>query len=466
MYTYEYIPHRGLHRKTLEFLDIKTKVDAEGKPIAVGFHHPSGAYQVRSLEDKKFWWESPPKPGLFFRDKFSAGSHRDVVITEGAYDAASCYQTFGCPVGSVQSASSAVADLSVDRSWVNSFERIFLAFDADAPGREALRNAARLFDYNKVLVLDFDRRKDANEYLQNDEASELLNIWKNAKKYLPETIVSSFDEFRKILSETPKQGLLYPLPTLNQLTYGMRRGESVLLTAQEGVGKSELMHTFLHNTLKETDDAVGAIFLEEPKGHLLRSLAGIEVRKPTHLPECGCSEDEVIGAIQSLCKVDDRLHVYSHFGSDDPDILLDTIRFLVTARNVVYVFLDHITMVVSGLAGEDERRALDYIATRLEMMVKELNFSLILVSHVNDFGQTRGSRYIGKIADIRIDASRDLMNADERVKNTTTLMIPKNRFCGKTGFAGSYLFDPYTRHFTEVAANDNTPRDQTFASAA
>ena len=51
-------------------------------------------------------------------------------------------------------------------------------------------------------------------------------------------------------------------------------------------------------------------------------------------------------------------------------------------------------------------RALDYLSTRLEMMVKELNYALIIVSHVNDFGQTRGSRYISKISDIRIDAEQ------------------------------------------------------------
>jgi len=68
--------------------------------------------------------------------------------------------------------------------------------------------------------------------------------------------------------------------------------------------------------------------------------------------------------------VDDRLFLYSHFGSDEPDIFLDTVRFLVTACQCGVVIVDHITMVCSGLSGEDERRALDYISTRLEMMVR------------------------------------------------------------------------------------------------
>ena len=34
-------------------------------------------------------------------------------------------------------------------------------------------------------------------------------------------------------------------------------------------------------------------------------------------------------------------------------------------------------MAVSGLGDEDERKALDYISTRLAMMVKELDFALL-----------------------------------------------------------------------------------------
>src|SRR4029079_15805719 len=121
----------------------------------------------------------------------------------------------------------------------------YLAFDGDQPGREAARAVARVFDFNKVFLVRFDElgRKDANEYLQLGLADELRNIWHNSKKYLPETIVSSFSDFKKILSEPLKTGTPYPFRTLTDMTYGIRRGESVLITAQEGVGKTELMHS-------------------------------------------------------------------------------------------------------------------------------------------------------------------------------------------------------------------------------
>jgi twinkle protein len=210
------------------------------------------------------------------------------------------------------------------------------------------------------------------------------------------------------------------------------------------------MHAIEFQLLKETKDALGAIFLEEPKRRHLQSIAGLQLQRPVHLPDCGVTASEVSAALREVVGVDERLHIYSHFGSDDPESLLDTIRFLVSARGCRYILLDHITMAVSGLAGENERIALDYLSTRLEMMVKELNFALIVVSHVNDNGQTRGSRYIGKIADLRIDAVRDTGNANETERNTTTLSISKNRFCGKTGVACKLLFNPETYSYSEI----------------
>lgn len=459
-YTYEFLPLRGISRKTLEFYNVRTKIDPEGKPIDIVFPYPDNKNKIRSLEEKAFRWQGDSKPGLFGRDKFAAGSHKYVTITEGEIDALSLYEVLGNPVVSVRSSSSARMDCSAERSWLSSYEVIYLAFDADGPGRQAAADVARLFDYNRVKLVNFDRRKDANEYLEAGEVDELRNLWHNARHYLPETVVTiNKDTIKSILNDNIKPSVSYPFKTLNEMTFGIRTGESVLLTAQEGVGKTEIMRAIEHHLLRETTDAIGAIFLEEPKRRHLLGLAGLELSMPVHLPDTPCTDSQVADALEKVCGPDDRLFLYSHFGSDDPEILLDTIRFMVSARNVRYVLLDHVSMVVSGLAGEDERRALDYISTRLEMMVKELDFALIMVSHVNDFGQTRGSRYISKVADIRVDVTRDLLSADLGTRNTSFLTVSKNRFSGRTGPAGSLVFDPVLYKYTEVS-NDNEPMER------
>lgn len=457
-FTYEYVPWRGITSESFRKYDAITKIDQDGKPIAIGFKYPNGSYKLRQINSKDIWWVKDqypdPIPGLFGVDKFNAGESKTLTITEGELDAISLYQVLRSPVVSVQSAGSAARDCAAARSYINSFERIVLALDGDTRGREATASIARLFDYNKIFDLRFTKLKDANEYLQHGEEVELKRLWWNARRYQPEAVKSQFQEFEEILNAPEKAGVPYPFQTLNEFTYGIRTGESVLITAQEGVGKTELMHAIEYQLLQETDDNVGAIFLEEPKRRHLQAVAGLQLQKPVHLPDCNVTSAEVFAELQKAVGRDERLHIYSHFGSDDPESILDTIRYLVTARSCPYILLDHVSMVVSGLAGEDERKALDYLSTRLEMMVKELNFALIFVSHVNDEGKTRGSRYISKIADIRIDATRDTAHPDPVIRNTTRLVVSKNRFSGKTGPACSLLFDPATFTFKEVA-NDN-----------
>jgi twinkle protein len=461
-FTYEYLPWRGVSKETMAFYDIKTKVNDSGEPVSLGFPYPSGEIKVRTFKEKNFYTVGNATPSLFGLDRFTSGTHRYVTITEGELDAASLYQVVGGPVVSVHGSSSAARDVGAARSWLNGYERIILAFDADEPGREAAQGVARLFDPNKVYEIRFDaRRKDANEFLQHGESEQLKKLWWNARPYVPASIINSFSEFKTILEEQHKDGVPYPFPTLNQMTYGIRTGESVLITAQEGVGKTELMHAIEYQLLRETDDNVAAIFLEEPKRRHLQSLAGIHLQKPAHLPDSGVTDSEVYSALEEVLAKDSRLHLYSHFGSTDPESLLDTIRFLVAGRSCKYVLLDHVSMVISGGSESDERRALDQFTTRLEMMVKELDYALIMVSHVNDLNQTRSSRWISKVADVRIHATRDLDSGSSIVN----LMVKdKNRFAGRTGPAGSYAFNPTTRRYTEAANDNGRPSDRAAAA--
>jgi hypothetical protein len=77
-----------------------------------------------------------------------------------------------------------------------------------------------------------------------------------------------------------------------------------------------------------------------------------------------------------------------------------------------------------------------------------------MVSHVNDYGQTRGSRMIGKDCHVRINLTRDLEAKDDRLRRTTNVIISKNRPASRTGPAGKLLFDPLTYTLTEDFEDD------------
>ena len=454
-YTYQYLPWRGINPETFAFYHSKTKVDDEGKPISIGFKYPDGWFKVRELSKKAFHTQGDIKPGLFGRNLYDHGSHKCVVITEGEADALAFWQVTRVPAVSVRSASTALADCTADYSWLQSFERVYLALDGDAPGRQATADVARLLDRERTYHVRFTRHKDALAYVEAGEQTELMNLWERSKKYLPETLISSLSEFQAILEREPPKGVPYPFDKLNEATYGIRTGETVLVTAAEGVGKTEFLHAIEHSILTKTDWKIGAIFLEETTRRHLESLASIELQRPCHLPDSGCSHDQIVGAVNKVLGMDDRLFLDTTFGSFSTSDLNDQIRFLVSGCGVRCIMLDHVSMAVSGSERtEDERKALDHFFTTQEMMVKELDYSLIVVSHVNDFGQTRGSRWGSKVADVRIHLDRDLDNGS----NIVNISIKdKNRFGGKTGFIGSYIFDPLTRQYKEVA-NDNPDR--------
>lgn len=462
-YTYQYVPWRGVTRESMEFYNVKTKCLPNGEPIAIGFPYPNGSIKSRSLDRKDFHWTGDVKPGLFGQDKFAPGASKYITITEGELDAISLRQALRSNgttghdpsnhhVVSVQSASSAVRDCSSARSWLNEYERIYLCFDEDPVGQAAARKVAALFDGNRVFHVRLRPRKDANEYLQVNEAETLRKLWWQSKKYMPDTITSTFADMRAELSKPTPPSIKFPWQSWNNSLYGLRLGESYLITALEGVGKTEVVHHLEHHILKEADVDVNvaAIFLEESKKQHYEAMARLELGKPVHLPDSDVDKNTIADAVEKAARKDERLFVYSHHGTDDPNTILDTIRFLVTSCNCKYVVFDHIGMACVGVAGQDERSALDYLSNRLQLMVVELEFCLIFVSHVNDNGETRGSRMIAKVANNRIDLSRDVKNGELK----THVCVTKNRFGSKTGPLEDLVFNQATFTFSEVEKLD------------
>ena len=231
----------------------------------------------------------------------------------------------------------------------------------------------------------------------------------------------------------------------------------MLFTALEGIGKTEYVRAIEHHILSTTDLNLGIIHLEEPQERSILGLIGYELASPCHLPSSVYDLAELTARWNNLVKRDERVHFYSHFGSSDPDVILDRIRFMVSVLECKVVVLDHISMVVSGLGDSKEREHLDYISTKLAMMTNELDFCLIFVSHVNDEGLTRGSRNISKIADLWVHISRDHLAEEELVRNTSTLTVKKNRFTGLTGFAGKLYFNPKTFMLSEAPYVPDAP---------
>lgn len=457
--TYSFLPWRGITAETMRVYGCLTKC-IDDKPYSIVFPTvlKPMAGQIRLIDEKTFWHVGEnPEGALFGQHAFPPGSSDSITIAEGALDAMSIYQVTGRPAISIPGATTAGKACRTQFPYLNSFPKIKLAVDADKPGEEARATIAGLFDFNKIVDVEMSgERKDANGYLAAGEADVLKRLWWNAKRRMPVGVLSTFADFDNALDDETFQKPIatFPFEELEDMLKGMRLGEITLLTAPEGIGKTEIIRAIEHHVLQTTELNLGIIHLEENKARTIKGLVGLHLGEPVHLPDSSRSTEDLKRGLRDLVRREDRLHVYSNFGGDDPDSICDLIRFLVVACGCKIVTLDHITMLATGRADEDERRFLDNLSTKLARMVNELQFHLVLISHVNDDGKTRGSRNISKIASNRVDLYRDIIAVDSIDRNTTTLTVSKARFSSLTGPAGSLFFDRETFTLKQKKINE------------
>jgi len=451
--TYDFLGFRGITEETFRKYNVLTKI-IEGRAQSLFFQYEKNRGKVRSVQRKDFHWIGDKSDKLFGQDVFPPASSNEITITEGELDAATIFQVIGRPAVSIHGAATALRDCRQQREYLASFKKIILAFDGDKAGKAAAQAvvSSGLFDFDRLYWINFQEvLKDANAFLETGKSDELKRMWWNATKFMPDGVISSFHQFDTAIDDNLFQEPIgtWPWPKLQEMTHGLRPGEITLITALEGCGKSEIVRACEYHLLKNHDVNLGVIHLEEQKARSLKGLAGLQLQVPAHFPG-RVSNEEIKKALHDLVKRDDRLHVYSQFGSDDPDVILDTMRFLVAACGCQVLALDHITMLVTGKDETDERRYLDYLSTKMGRMVNDLKFHLILVSHVNDEGKTRGSRNISKVCSTRVDLMRDIVAEDEVTRNTTSLVVSKNRFGSVTGPAGRLLFDRETFTLSEL----------------
>lgn len=453
-YTYEYLPRRGINKETHEFFGVQTRINSEGKPVSVAYPYPNGALKVRKLDKKEFYSHGPMSEASgWAKDRFPAGSAKSITITEGEDDAMAVWQMLGkYPVWTPRSSSSAVADARKDFEYLNSFDSVYLCLDDDEPGRKATHELADIFGYQKAYHVKVAPYKDARDFLEAGRERDFKNGWYNARRFLPEGIKSSFSDVDAILDNASKEpGQPWPFPTLNLMTGGLKRGRSYLVSGLEGIGKTEVFHaTEFALATNDPDSNIGILHFEEPLHDTIKKQAGYYLRTPAHSDDSNVSIEEIKEAFRKVAGRPDRIHFLEHYGSEEPDALLSKIRFLVAACGCKYIFFDNITIIGSGRLNGNRTEELDYLSTRLEMMVKELNFVLVMISHENANEETKDCKNISKVCDVWINLKRDLKHENEYLRMLIHVTLFKNRQMWRTGPAGRLIYDPETATLSEL----------------
>lgn len=460
-HTYKAIPKRKLSIRVAE----KYGVGFTDNGDMVMPYDEGNAAKLRVGGDKVFrtvgsWSTSRT---LFGQDKFAKGG-KFVVVVEGELDALAAHQmlNYKTPVVSIRSgAQSAVKDIKENYEWLDTFEQVIFCFDNDEAGQAAQKECASIFAHKAKLCVMGNGFKDAGEYCEEGEGKLFEDVFWRAERYTPDGILSGANIYDMVMTPVEKAAVDYPFEGLNKITYGIREGELVCVTAGSGLGKSQFLREIVWHILQNTDENIGLMFMEESVRKTGLSLMSLAAGKPLHLPTTESTQEERDLAFKQTLGTE-RMFLFDHFGSSSVDNIVNRVRYMAKVLGCKYVFLDHISIIVSAQEGGDERKAIDEVMTKLRTMVQETNIALICVSHLkrpNDKGheegavtslaQLRGSGSIAQLSDMVLGLERNGQAEDEIERNTTVCRVLKNRFSGETGKACCMLYNNVTGRMKE-----------------
>ena len=455
----ERLQKRNISQKVCE----KYKIYRDGNKLRFYYHDESGIVKGAKVKtkDKQFSYEGE-STGTFFGQHLFPSTGKRVVITEGELDAVSCYEAMpGWPMVSLPSGAAA-ARKAIQRNleWLQGYEEIVLFFDNDDAGRKATEEACQVLPPGKVKIANLlGDYKDASDAISaNDSHSVCKAIW-DAKPYRPDGIVEGKSLLEVVTTPSPAADHDYPFQGLQSKLHGIRYGELVTITAGSGIGKSSFCRELATNLLSK-GERVGYLALEESNRRTALGLMSSHVGKSLHLGEH--THEELTAAFDATM-ANWNLYLFDGFGSYDPDVIYNRIEYLASGLDCRIIFLDHLSILLSGLDG-DERRMIDTTMTKLRSLVERTGIALFLVSHLKrtssdqnheegarvTLGQLRGSAAIAQLSDSVIGLERNQQS--NQVRSATTVRVLKNRYSGETGVACMLDYDLNTCKFNETQA--------------
>ncbi|MBY5581840.1 DnaB-like helicase C-terminal domain-containing protein [Rhizobium leguminosarum] len=430
------------------------------------------AQKVRTASKDFVFLGDTKNAGLYGMHLWRDGG-RKLIITEGEIDAISISKAQGhkWPVVSLPTgANGAKGAIKKNLEWINTFDEVILCFDMDEPGRIAVDECVQLFEPGKCKTAILPR-KDANEMLMHGEVKELIDCLWGAKVLRPDGIVDGSDLWDLMEEDDTEDHFDLPWLKINEMTLGGRSGELITLTAGSGMGKSAVIREVVDHLLLTTADNLGILMLEEPIKRTARGLVGIRLSKPIHLDKDLATAEERRAAYEATVG-SGRVFLYDHFGSTSSDNLLAKIRYLAKGCGCKRIFLDHLSIVVSGQEDGDERRNIDFIMTALATLALECDITIFLVTHLKrpsgdkgheqgaevSLAQLRGSHSIAQLSHTVIGIERNQQSDEEvtvggqtlLVKEITTLRVLKCRWTGETGLAGWLSYNRKTGRLSEL----------------
>lgn len=418
------IPERGLTQETCELFGVRSAVSPQDGETIIAHYFPYfdtkgklTGYKKRDLtipKKQKYHFGlvgyAGPDSMLFGGQVAQANdrARKVLFLCEGEYDTLSVYQD--CVealsgskwesmtpfvVGIQSGTANARAGCINNEEFIKSFKKLVIGFDNDSStkkgeikGKEATEEVATSLLHPETFVVEYpDGLNDPNEVLLEKPLGTLQKMFSFAEtRFRAEKIVSSSDVSLDSLTKPKKRGVkIDSLPYFMNKTGGLRKGELWTITGPSGVGKTELCSELMYKAW-QGGWKIGLIMLEETKEETVQrfiaKILEVNYNEFKDNPTKQHTKEQIADAKAELDN-SSSIFLLDHFGSMPIKALMSKIKNFVHVNGVEGILLDHLSMVMSGLDTNNERKDIDMVMTELAAFCAANPVWIGVVNHLN-----------------------------------------------------------------------------------
>jgi twinkle protein len=323
--------------------------------------------------------------------------------------------------------------------FIRGASRIVLCPDQDAVGEKMINKLSLIIP--EMLIMRFSE-KDACDMLLEGKQAEFKDAFTHAKIHKPTSIVSVTDIMDEALKPV-EWGLSYPFKRLTELTYGLMERSIIGIGGGPGTGKTSFIKSLQSHLVFKHKQPIGIFALEERPSQTLRSLGGLVINKPVHLPDCIYDHKKLQEAINSF---DGLVELYDRDNYRDWNDIEDTMVYM-AHMGIKFMFIDPLSALTAHLSASDANSYLNNAMFTLSKLTQSLGITVFHVNHLNnptggkDHGaggkvygsQFTGSRAMWKFSTDMWGLERDQYAESDEERNRMKLVILKNRLSGVSG---------------------------------
>ncbi|KAL4435105.1 hypothetical protein ABPG74_003598 [Tetrahymena malaccensis] len=400
-------------------------------------------------ENKRYMRVKPAgsKSGIFGLNTVPQNA-KELVITEGEYDAMAVYQATGLPAVSLPNGASNLPLEIIE--CLEKIEKIYLWLDNDEVGRNNRQKIAEKLGVHRTYIVNTLGEKDANDILRQDPSRIIKYIQESST--IPDQNILMFSDLKdlvlhRLLKFEHSQGYRSRrFEFFNETIKGLRRGEMTVLTGPTGSGKTTFLSQLsLDFCAQQVPTLWGSFEIKNEvlATNMIMQMSGQDLFKNHNKFPYWAQRFDMI-----------PMYFMNFYGSTNLDQIISTIEYSIYKYDIQHVVIDNLQFLLGTQAKGFSKFDLQERAIEaFRQLATKKDIHLTLVIHPKKVDENEDLNISSVFGSAKATQEADNVIIMQNRDKYRVIDIKKNRFNGDIG-KKAIIFDKSNKNFYEMSLGE------------